>query len=155
MRPLVEQKGPGTEKRAAAFLRRIDAYRWEIPVDYKPGMRVPGRIYADEGLLSQIAEDEALEQVANAATLAGVVRCSIAMPDIHWGYGFPIGGVAAMRLDDGVVSPGAVGYDINCGVRLLVSRLPKDEVLPYLSDLADELFRRIPSGVGAHGRLKL
>jgi tRNA-splicing ligase RtcB (3'-phosphate/5'-hydroxy nucleic acid ligase) len=136
-------------------LRRLDAYRWEIPADYKPGMRVPGLIYADDALLPQIEEDQALEQVANAATLPGIVRWSIAMPDIHWGYGFPIGGVAAMRLDDGVVSPGAVGYDINCGVRLLVTGLTAEEVRPYLPALTDHLFRGVPSGVGAHGRLRL
>ncbi|HEV2356982.1 MAG TPA: RtcB family protein [bacterium] len=136
-------------------LRRIDAFRWEIPADYKPGMRVPGLVYADEALLPNIEEDQALEQVANAATLPGIVRRSIAMPDIHWGYGFPIGGVAAMRLDDGVVSPGAVGYDINCGVRLLTTGLAREEIRPHLSVLADRLFENIPSGVGAHGRLRL
>jgi len=136
-------------------LRRLDAYRWEIPVGYKPGMRVPGLIYADEALLPQIQEDQAIEQVANAATLPGIVRRAIAMPDIHWGYGFPIGGIAAMRLDDGVVSPGAVGYDINCGVRLLATRLVEDEIRHDLGVLTDSLFRNIPSGVGAHGRLRL
>jgi len=136
-------------------LRRIDAYRWEIPADYKPGMRVPGLVYADEALLPQIEQDQALEQVANAATLPGIVRRSIAMPDIHWGYGFPIGGVAAMRLDDGVVSPGAVGYDINCGVRLLVTGLTQEQIRPRLAPLADRLFEAVPSGVGAHGRLRL
>jgi len=118
-------------------------------------MRVPGLIYADEALIKQIEEDQAIEQVANAATLPGVVRWAIAMPDIHWGYGFPIGGVAAMRLDDGVVSPGAVGYDINCGVRLLATRLTDEEVRPRLGELTERLFRNIPSGVGAHGRLRL
>lgn len=140
---------------AASVLRRIDRYRWEIPMDYKPGMRVPGLVYADEELLPHIEEDQALEQVANAATLPGIVRWAIAMPDIHWGYGFPIGGVAAMRLDDGVVSPGAVGYDINCGVRLLRTTLTEEEVRSVLPELAERLFWNIPSGVGAHGRLKL
>jgi tRNA-splicing ligase RtcB len=143
------------KSRRAPFLRRVDAYRWEIPIDYKPGMRVPGLIYADETLLPQIEEDQALEQVANAATLPGIVRWSIAMPDIHWGYGLPIGGVAAMRLDDGVVSPGAVGYDINCGVRLLVTGLSKDQIFSHLPVLTEQLFSNIPSGVGAHGRLRL
>jgi tRNA-splicing ligase RtcB len=118
-------------------------------------MRVPGLIYADEALVKQIEEDQAVEQVANAASLPGVVRWAIAMPDIHWGYGFPIGGVAAMRMDDGVISPGAVGYDINCGVRLLATRLTEEEVRPQLAALAERLFRNIPSGVGAHGRLRL
>ena len=134
---------------AALALKRLDAYRWEIPVGYKPGMRVPGLIYADKALLPQIQEDQAIEQVANAATLPGIVRRAIAMPDIHWGYGFPIGGIAAMRLDDGVVSPGAVGYDINCGVRLLATRLVEDEIRHDLGVLTDSLFRNIPSGVGA------
>jgi tRNA-splicing ligase RtcB (3'-phosphate/5'-hydroxy nucleic acid ligase) len=140
---------------ATRALKRLDEFRWEIPVDYRPGMRVPGLIYADEFILPQIEEDQALEQVANAATLPGIVRWAIAMPDIHWGYGFPIGGIAAMRLDDGVVSPGAVGYDINCGVRLLSTRLVEDEIRPHLGALADRLFHNIPSGVGAHGRLRL
>jgi tRNA-splicing ligase RtcB len=138
-----------------SILQRRDAYRWEIPMTFKPGMRVPGLIYANEALIAQIEEDQAIEQVANAATLPGVVRWAIAMPDIHWGYGFPIGGVAAMRPDDGVISPGAVGYDINCGVRLLTTHLPEDEIRPHLRALTDRLFRNIPSGVGAHGRLRL
>jgi len=118
-------------------------------------MRVPGLIYADENLIRQIEADQAVEQVANAATLPGVVSQAIAMPDIHWGYGFPIGGVAAMRLDDGVVSPGGVGYDINCGVRLLATHLMDDEVRPALAALSERVFRNVPSGVGAHGRLRL
>lgn len=136
-------------------LQRRDAYRWEIPVTYKPGMRVPGLIYADENLVTQIQEDQAVEQVANAAMLPGVIRWAIAMPDIHWGYGFPIGGVAAMRLDDGIISPGAVGYDINCGVRLLATHLTDEEVRPRLGALAERLFQNVPSGVGARGRLRL
>src|SRR5438105_14046674 len=130
-----------------------DAYRWEIPATYKPGMRVPGLIYADEPRVRQILEDQAVEQVANAATLPGVVRWAIAMPDIHWGYGFPIGGVAAMRLDDGVISPGAVGYDINCGVRLLSTGLADEEIRPHLGALAARVLRNVPSGVGARGPL--
>lgn len=140
---------------AALPLRQLGKYRWEIPVDAKPGMRVPGLIYADETLMAQIREEQALEQVANAAMLPGIVRWSIAMPDIHWGYGFPIGGVAAMRLEDGVVSPGAVGYDINCGVRLLTTRLAENEIRPHLASLAERLLRNVPAGVGARGRLRL
>jgi len=140
---------------ATHVLKQRDAYRWEIPVEYKPGMRVPGLIYADEALLPQIKEDQAIEQVANAATLPGIVRWAIAMPDIHWGYGFPIGGVAAMRLEDGVVSPGAVGYDINCGVRLLATDLNAEEIRPHLGPLTERLFRNVPSGIGAHGRLRV
>ncbi|HLJ58172.1 MAG TPA: RtcB family protein [bacterium] len=141
--------------RTIARLRRLDAYRWEIPVDYRPGMRVPGVIYADERVLPDLEEDRAIDQVANAATLPGVVRWVVAMPDIHWGYGFPIGGVAAMRFDDGVVSPGAVGYDINCGVRLLRSALSEEEIRPHLAALADRLFHAVPTGVGAQGGLVL
>ncbi len=96
------------------IVRKVDDYRWEIPTSYKPGMRVPGLIFADERMLRQIAEEQALEQVANAATLPGIVGYSLAMPDIHWGYGFPVGGVAAFDLDEGIISPGAVGYDVNC-----------------------------------------
>ncbi len=98
----------------ARVLRKIDDYRWEIPTTYKPGMRVPGRIYADERMVRQIVEEQALDQVANVATLPGIVGYSFAMPDVHWGYGFPVGGVAAFDPDDGVISPGGVGYDVNC-----------------------------------------
>ena len=139
----------------AQALQRLDAYRWEIPIGTIPGMRVPARIYSDDTLIAQIQEDQAVEQVANVATLPGIVGRAVAMPDIHWGYGFPIGGVAAMRPEDGVISPGGVGYDINCGVRLLATGLADDEIHPHLAPLADRLFRNIPSGVGATGRLRL
>ena len=102
---------------------KLDDYRWELPQDYKEGMRVPGIIYADEEMMQTITQDQSLEQVANVAFLPGIVVASIAMPDIHWGYGFPIGGVAATRTEDGVISPGGVGFDINCGVRLLRTRV--------------------------------
>ncbi|MDR7475503.1 MAG: RtcB family protein [Armatimonadota bacterium] len=137
------------------ILRKIDDYRWEIPRTYKSGMRVPGLVFADERMLRQIAEEQALEQVANAATLPGIVGYSLAMPDIHWGYGFPVGGVAAFDLDEGVVSPGGVGYDINCGVRLIRTNLREEDVRPHLEELVNVLFRAVPSGVGATGRLKL
>jgi len=136
-------------------LRQIDQWRWEIPPSYKPGMRVPGLVYADEHLLSQIREDQALEQVANVAFLPGIVRYSLAMPDIHWGYGFPVGGVAATCLEDGVISPGGIGFDINCGTRLLSTNLEEHEVRPRLDDLATALFHNVPSGVGVSGRLRL
>ncbi len=136
-------------------LVQLDAYRWEIPAGFIPGMRVPGRIYADEPLIAQIREDQALVQVANVATLPGIVGYALAMPDIHWGYGFPIGGVAAMRPEDGVISPGGVGYDINCGVRLLSTTLSDDEIRPHLDALTSRLFSNVPSGVGATGRLHL
>jgi tRNA-splicing ligase RtcB len=111
-------------------LEKIDDYRWRIPQSYKAGMRVPGLIYADTNMLQHIRDENALEQVANVAFLPGIVRYSMAMPDIHWGYGFPIGGVAAMRVDDGVVSPGGVGFDINCGVRLLRTNLTRKRSNP-------------------------
>jgi tRNA-splicing ligase RtcB len=136
-------------------LQRVDAYRWELPVDYKPGMRVPARIYADEALLAILEEEQALEQVANVATLPGIVWRSLAMPDIHWGYGFPIGGVAAMRVDDGVVSPGGVGFDINCGTRLITTTLTERDVAPRITDLVNQLFRDVPAGLGATGPLVL
>jgi len=118
-------------------------------------MRVPGRVYADESLFAQAGHEEALQQVANVATLPGIVGASIAMPDIHWGYGFPIGGVAAMDERDGVVSPGGVGFDINCGVRLVRTGLGVEEVRPRLEALMQELMRRVPQGSGPHGALEL
>ncbi len=135
-------------------LHKIDEFRWEIPVSYKAGMKVPGLVYASESMLESIEQDQALEQVANVAFLPGIVGRSLAMPDIHWGYGFPIGGVAATRTTDGVVSPGGVGYDINCGVRLLRTNLMKSDVVPHLPSLIERLFRNVPSGVGSRGRLR-
>jgi len=127
--------------------------RWRIPRSYKPGMRVDGLIYADEVLIERIRGDNAPEQVANVATLPGIVRASLAMPDIHWGYGFPIGGVAAMDPEEGgVVSPGGVGYDINCGVRLVRSDLAREDVAPRIDDLLARIFRTVPCGVGVGGR---
>lgn len=136
-------------------LRKIDEFRWEIPQSYKQGMRVPGLVFADETLMAQIRRDQALDQVANVAFLPGIVRNSLAMPDIHWGYGFPVGGVAATRVVDGVVSPGGIGFDINCGVRLLTTSLKEPEVRRKIDRLTDELFRNIPSGVGSSGKIKL
>ncbi len=136
-------------------LERIDDYRWRIPQDYKPGMRVPGLIYADEKLLGKILQDKSPEQVANVACLPGIVKASMAMPDMHWGYGFCIGGVAAFRLADGIISPGGVGYDINCGVRLVKTNLFKDEVRAKLKMLVEGLFYQIPAGVGSEGRIRL
>ncbi|MFC1925618.1 RtcB family protein [Chloroflexota bacterium] len=136
-------------------LNKIDDYRWEIPKSYKAGMRVPGLIYTDEKMLESIMGEQALEQVANVAFLPGIVGHSLAMPDIHWGYGFPIGGVAATRIEDGVVSPGGVGYDINCGVRLLRTNLRETEVRGKMEQLLNELFVSVPSGVGSKGKLRL
>ncbi len=137
-----------------AELRRIDETKLEVPIGYKPGMRVKGIIYLDESL-SEGLEEKCIEQVANVATLPGIVRASMAMPDVHSGYGFAIGGVAAFDLDEGVVSPGGVGYDINCGVRLLRTNLKREEVEPRLEELTVALYHAVPSGVGSKGRIKL
>ena len=110
------------------MIHRINDYLWELPLEYKTGMRVPGLIYTDEDTIRSLAYDKSLEQVANVAFLPGIVGASLAMPDIHWGYGFPIGGVAATRTEDGVISPGGVGFDINCGMRLLRTDLLEVEV---------------------------
>jgi len=135
-------------------LRQIDEYRWEIPREGK--MRTRGLIFASREMISKIQEDQSLQQVANVATLPGIEGPSMAMPDIHWGYGFPIGGVAAFNLEEGVVSPGGVGYDINCGVRLLRTNLPREEVEPRVGDLVNAFFSNIPSGVGSRRKdLKL
>jgi tRNA-splicing ligase RtcB len=136
-------------------VERIDEWRWRIPPTAKAGMRVPAVIFADEKLMAQIRHDLSLEQAANAAMLPGIVRASYAMPDIHQGYGLPIGGVVATLPDSGVVTPGGVGYDINCGVRLLRSDLSSAEVLPRLKELVNSLFHEVPSGVGSHGKVRL
>ena len=127
---------------------------WEIPPSEKPGMRVPARIYASEALLGQM-DQGVFEQVTNVACLPGIVRAALCMPDGHWGYGFPIGGVAAFRADTGVISPGGIGFDINCGMRVLRTRLTEAEVRPRLRELVDALFAAVPSGVGAHGFVRL
>jgi len=137
------------------ILKKIDNYRWEIPTSYKAGMTVPGLIFASEGMLSKIWEDQAFQQVANVAFLPGIVGHSLAMPDIHWGYGFAIGGVAGIRIQDGVVSPGGVGFDINCGVRLLWTNLTEEEVRPKIKQIVAELFTSVPSGVGSTGKLRV
>jgi tRNA-splicing ligase RtcB len=132
-------------------LVKIHDYLWEIP---KTGaMLVPGRIYISEPMLEEIRDDPALLQVANVACLPGIVGYSLAMPDIHWGYGFPIGGVAGIDADRGVISPGGVGYDINCGVRLARTNLSYEEVAPKVDRLADALFEAIPAGVGSQGAI--
>jgi len=134
-------------------LEQIDQCVWRIPRDYKHGMRVDGLIYADAQMIDQLKSDQAPEQVANVACLPGIQVASLAMPDIHWGYGFCIGGVCATDpAEGGVVSPGGVGYDINCGVRLMRSNLTLEDVQPRLEKLIDQLFAHIPSGVGRGGR---
>ncbi len=136
-------------------LERLDDTRWRIPKSARADMLVDGIIYASDVLMQTIRQDHAIEQVVNVATLPGIVGASLAMPDIHWGYGFPIGGVAATDIAaGGVVSPGGVGYDINCGVRLLRTNLMAEEVRPRLKELIDQLFRDIPAGVGVGGIFK-
>ncbi|MCL0035340.1 RtcB family protein [Thermodesulfovibrionales bacterium] len=132
----------------------LDENRLEVPVVYKEGMRTTGIIYLDRVLESAL-EPEAIEQTANIATMPGIVGASLAMPDIHTGYGFPIGGVAAFDIKEGIISPGGVGYDINCGVRLLRSNLKKEEIAPKIKGLIDALYNEIPSGVGLKGRIRL
>jgi tRNA-splicing ligase RtcB len=136
-------------------MKRITDYLYEIPKEYREDMRVPARIYADEKLLEATLRDRSLEQLVNTATLPGIVVYALAMPDIHQGYGFTIGGVAATRYPSGVISPGGVGYDINCGVRLLISDLEAEEVKPHISALISGLYRNVPSGVGKKGSIKL
>jgi len=129
-------------------LRQIDETLWEIPADARPDMRVPARVFADAELLEAIASDQSLEQLQNVATLPGVVDAAYAMPDIHQGYGFPVGGLAATELPDGVVSPGGVGYDINCGVRLLALPVTASELEPRREALVHEISRAVPAGAG-------
>ena len=136
-------------------VERVAEDVWEIPQTFRDDMRVPARLYADEDLLDAALSDNSVVQLVNTATLPGVIRYAIAMPDIHQGYGFPIGGVVATRLPEGVISPGGVGYDINCGVRLLVSLASVKEVKPYLEEIASRLYANCPSGVGSHGQLRL
>ncbi len=134
-------------------LEQVDECCWRIPKTYKSGMQVEGRIFADDRLMDQIRADQAPEQVANVAFLPGIQEASLAMPDIHWGYGFCIGGVCATDPDEGgVISPGGVGYDINCGVRLVCTDLERDDVQPRIQDLVQMLFKRIPAGVGKGGK---
>src|ERR1700730_1105674 len=133
-------------------LERVNECCWRIPKSYKRGMRVDGLIFSDERLMEQIKKDQAPEQVANVAFLPGIQYASLAMPDIHWGYGFCIGGVCATDPDEGgVISPGGVGYDINCGVRLVRSNLFYQDVKAHVRPLVEELFRQVPTGVGKSG----
>jgi tRNA-splicing ligase RtcB len=134
-------------------IRRVDKCIWEIPSDAQTGMRVPGRIYADDALIEKMRTDATLQQCANVATLPGLYKWAITMPDGHEGYGFPIGGVAASDYDEGVVSPGGIGYDINCGVRLIRTNLTEADVRPVLGKLLDSLFVNVPSGLGSRGKV--
>ncbi|MDD1676196.1 MAG: RtcB family protein, partial [Methanomicrobiales archaeon] len=139
--------------RVERTITRINAYEWEIPIGYTPGMRVPARFFLSEALRTTL-EDGALNQLANVATLPGIVKYALAMPDIHWGYGFPIGGVAAFRREDGIISPGGVGFDINCGVRLMTTPLVVTQ-LDKKRELIETLYREVPTGVGAKSMLRL
>ena len=136
-------------------MKRVEEYVYEIPKSFRPDMRVPARLYADEVLLEAALGDRSMEQLINTATLPGVVKYTLAMPDIHQGYGPPIGGVIPLRTSDGVISPGAVGYDINCGVRLLRSNILAEEIKPIMDDIVNALFRGVPSGVGRSGDVRL
>jgi tRNA-splicing ligase RtcB len=136
-----------------ADINKIDDNIYEVPIGYRPGMRVPGRIFVSEALRAMV-EPGTIDQVANVANLPGIVKYSMAMPDAHLGYGFPIGGVAAFQEDGGIISPGGVGFDINCGVRLLRTDLDSKLVQPLINTLIDALFEAIPSGLGATGRLQ-
>jgi len=135
-------------------VNRISDVVWEIPTTEKDGMLVPARIYASQAIL-QMMDEGVFDQVTNVACLQGIQRYALCMPDGHWGYGFPIGGVAAFDVRDGVISPGGVGYDVNCGMRLVRTDLTLSDVQPKLERLMTELFRRVPAGVGAGGSVKL
>jgi len=147
-----KQKG-NTRWEDAVKIKRIDDYRWQVEPFGR--MNVPGLIFTSAQMLDRIRKEEALSQVANVAALPGIVKASLAMPDIHWGYGFPIGGVAAFDWQSGIVSPGGVGYDINCGVRLAATDLQHEDIRDRIRDLVDALYRHVPSGVGATGSVKL
>src|SRR3989449_2531988 len=136
-------------------VEQVGPYLWRIPPDAAPGMRVPGLVVADEPLMRQIRTDAALAQLANGATLPGIVRAALAMPDIHQGYGLPVGGVVATDLRSGVVSPGAIGFDINCGVRLLRTGLEASALASRLSALVEALYATVPTGVGGRGSVSL
>ena len=136
-------------------LRKIADYVYEVPRSFRHDMRVPAHFYADDDILAKALEDRSLEQLVNTATLPGIVGQAMAMPDIHQGYGFPIGGVVATRLPNGAISPGGVGYDINCGVRVMGTQLDVQDILPYLDKLADALYQLLPSGVGVKGHLHI
>ncbi|MCZ7391962.1 MAG: RtcB family protein [Candidatus Methanoperedens sp.] len=140
-------------KGVEALLTKVNDYTWDIPMSYKQGMRVPGRIFVSQKLLQSL-EHETLEQTANVATLPGIQKYAMAMPDAHSGYGFPIGGVAAFDRSTGIISPGGVGYDINCGVRIIRTNLTVDEVRPGMKELIELLFHEIPSGVGSKSKLR-
>ncbi len=135
--------------------KKISDYLWEIPKSFRGDLRVPARVYATREMLEEASRDSSFDQLVNLATIPGVQKYSLAMPDVHEGYGAPVGGVFATDVESGLISPGAIGYDINCGVRLLRANLTYDEVKPKLGDIGTAIFREVPSGVGRGGRLKL
>ena len=136
-------------------LKKVSDLIWEVPIEYNKYMNVPARIYADEPLLKAMKGDETLHQSINIAQLPGIQKYSITLPDGHQGYGFPIGGVAAFDMENGIITPGGVGYDINCGVRLLRTNLTYEEVKPRAAELIDRIFRLVPCGVGVGSKLRL
>jgi len=136
-------------------LKQLDHVRWLLDKDFKAGMRVTGLIYGDSYIIQNLEKEGALEQIANVACLPGILKHSYAMPDVHWGYGFPIGGVAAFPMDDGIISPGGVGYDISCGVRVMLTFLDQDEVKPHIDELTAAIFTKVPCGVGSKGAIKI
>ena len=140
---------------AKTNLVKVEDWLWEIPRSHRADMRVPARVYASSHMLDQITTDRSLEQLVNVATLPGIAGHALAMPDIHEGYGFPVGGVAAFDAEDGVISPGGIGYDINCGVRLLAADVPLGAIESQIAELGKTLYREIPSGVGRGGRLTM
>jgi tRNA-splicing ligase RtcB len=157
---MAENEDIGTEEFAEntgvdvkSVVRKISENIWEIPQGHIPNMRVPGRLFVSENLLGSI-ESGTIEQIANVATLPGIQKYSMAMPDAHLGYGFAIGGVAAFDVEEGIISPGGVGFDINCGVRLIHTNLQKEDVVPNIKKLTDELFSNIPAGVGSKSRFR-
>ena len=135
--------------------KKITDYIWEIPKSYRADMRVPARFYVSEKMIEKILEDKTVEQAVNVAALPGIINYSLVMPDAHEGYGQCIGGVFATRLSDGIISPGAVGYDINCGVRLMTTNLTGDDLKGKTKKVVDGLFLNIPTGVGSKGSIKL
>src|SRR5438093_5593114 len=153
----MSQQGSGLINRSSTQfpLTQIEPNVWEVPKDFQSGMKVPARIYADEDLLSKMRTDRTIQQCVNVAHLDGICKYAITMPDGHEGYGFPIGGVAATDYDEGLISPGGVGYDINCGVRLIRTNLSEEEVRPVLPKLLDTIFNMIPSGLGSKGQIRV
>lgn len=136
-------------------LKEVAPFVWEIPASYRSDMRVPARVYATSSMLDRILHDRSLEQLVNVATLPGIVKYALAMPDVHEGYGFPVGGVAAFDEEEGIISPGGIGYDINCGVRLLCSSMQKEALSGRLGDIGKAIYTEVPSGVGKGGMLSL